>query len=347
MTEVTPKKIYPRKGTQNQSECRLCMKLSDNNYLIKILSKIGKSKGLCEKIKRTCGINIEETDFLPKVICRNCDKFIEKISNFHKTCQQTQFELRQNVSVKRMHLSPGIKTTKRHDASYETSEHREAQSKKRLPFGITPLKELNVNNTSNYHTQLPQNFVAIQPIGCDTNVQDENRIPTINYHKIGIALKTMQPAVIANAVLETPSIEAEVKKSLLQKLETSCKNICKRKGKISVLLDTSFTGIAEFKLEKLWKEMLEHPFLIDMLNAVSGMKEANYPDELRLKYCFLYSTLMNIRWHELSLFQRINTVLLIEGGCSKQVCTNLDLAVRHCLRRVNFMPNFQLNVPIL
>ena len=55
-----------------------------------------------------------------------------------------------------------------------------------------------------------------------------------------------------------------------------------------------------------------HPFLIDMLNAMTG-KEIdikNTTDELKVKYCFIYSIIMNIRWHELSLFQRVNTVLL-------------------------------------
>jgi hypothetical protein len=78
----------------------------------------------------------------------------------------------------------------------------------------------------------------------------------------------------------------------------------------------------DFSIDLLWKEMItHHPFLIDMLNAMTG-KEIdikNTTDELKVKYCFIYSIIMNIRWHELSLFQRINTVLLIEGGCGKQV----------------------------
>ena len=32
---------------------------------------------------------------------------------------------------------------------------------------------------------------------------------------------------------------------------------------------------------------------------------------------------MNIRWHEIGLFQRINTVLLIEGRCGKPVRVEL------------------------
>ena len=105
-------------------------------------------------------------------------------------------------------------------------------------------------------------------------------------------------------------------------MEESCKKLCTRKGKVSVLLDGDYKGIAEFKLDRLWQEIVEnHPFLIDLLNTVVGssIDIMETSEDLKLKYCFLYSILMNCRWHELSLMQRINTFLVIEGGCSKQV----------------------------
>ena len=41
--------------------------------------------------------------------------------------------------------------------------------------------------------------------------------------------------------------------------------------------------------------------------------------EFQVKNSFLYSILMNERWHELNLVNRVNTVLIIEGGCTKKV----------------------------
>ena len=75
-------------------------------------------------------------------------------------------------------------------------------------------------------------------------------------------------------------------------------------------------------MDKLWQEIVNHhPFLIDIFNTVTGTTTdiEETTEDLKLKYCFLYSVLMNCRWHELSLMQRINTFLIIEGGCSKQV----------------------------
>ena len=67
------------------------------------------------------------------------------------------------------------------------------------------------------------------------------------------------------------------------------------------------------------------PFFIEIMNAVSrknlGMENTEH--DVRVKFCFLYSVLMNERWHELSLLKRVNTILIIEGGCTKKVCTVL------------------------
>ena len=59
------------------------------------------------------------------------------------------------------------------------------------------------------------------------------------------------------------------------------------------------------------------PFAISVMNAISG--KSSTTEDLRVKYSFLYSILMIERWHELSVLKRVNTVLIIEGGCSKKV----------------------------
>ena len=82
-------------------------------------------------------------------------------------------------------------------------------------------------------------------------------------------------------------------------------------------------ALAEFNIDYLWGEILNNvPMLVKVLNAVAGqtfeIKEIK--TELKVKYCFIYSILMNTGWNELSLFQRINSIMAIEGGCSKKVC---------------------------
>ena len=76
-----------------------------------------------------------------------------------------------------------------------------------------------------------------------------------------------------------------------------------------------------FDLNKVWVELkTSHPYLVEIMNAVSGKKSAaETKRELQVKYSFLYSILMNERWHELNPVKRVNSVLIIEGGCTKKV----------------------------
>ena len=52
----------------------------------------------------------------------------------------------------------------------------------------------------------------------------------------------------------------------------------------------------DFNIDLLWKEMIKHhPFLTDLLNAMTGneININNRSDELKVKYCFIYSINMN------------------------------------------------------
>jgi hypothetical protein len=105
-------------------------------------------------------------------------------------------------------------------------------------------------------------------------------------------------------------------------INQNTQQLCKRKEKSSVLYNKCYKGLSEFKIDDVWEELiLHHSFFIDVLNTITGERcdIINTPEKLKTKYCFIYSILMFSRWHELSLFQRVNTILLLEGGCSKQV----------------------------
>jgi len=69
-----------------------------------------------------------------------------------------------------------------------------------------------------------------------------------------------------------------------------------------------------------------------------------------VKYSFLYSILMNERWHELNLVKRVNTVLIIEGGCTKKVsniihklvCLFLCVLYSHCGSVINLYIEYNI-----
>ena len=91
------KKIYKQETIQDK--CRLCPKTTDQKYLNRIFGK--NSVNLQEIILQICGIEVKETDYLPKVICRNCKTFLLKANDFRKECQLNQKKLNMVVSVKR------------------------------------------------------------------------------------------------------------------------------------------------------------------------------------------------------------------------------------------------------
>lgn len=138
--------------------------------------------------------------------------------------------------------------------------------------------------------------------------------------KIQRAASTKQATAVAHIIKQhCPNVLDELKKSLVNDINSSCKNLCKRKNGTSLYHGNSYESMKEIDFKKICDELKRtNPFLIDIFNAVSGLKE-DISRELQVKYSFIYSILMNIRWYELSVVQRVNTVLMIEGGCTKQV----------------------------
>lgn len=89
-----------------------------------------------------------------------------------------------------------------------------------------------------------------------------------------------------------------------------------------MLYGNSYESLRDFDFDRVWSEMEKNiPYLIEIMNAVSGTNTGieGTKRDLRVKFSFLYSILMSERWHELSLLKRVNTILIIEGGCTKQV----------------------------
>lgn len=136
------------------------------------------------------------------------------------------------------------------------------------------------------------------------------------------ALSSRDPVVLAAIIKEhCPSVMNATQKLLCEDIRKSCENLCRRSQAGSVLYGKDYESLRDVDFNKIWDELkANQPFLVELMNAVTDNDDIEgTTHELRVKYSFLYSILMNERWHELSLIKRMNTVLIIEGGCSKQV----------------------------
>ena len=161
-----------------------------------------------------------------------------------------------------------------------------------------------------------------------------------------IRVANTQPAVIADVIKQRcPSVIAALKLAIKDEITTACQALCRRSdGSVLFSNRNSFETLKDSDFDRVWTETKTNvPFFMDIMNAVSGknLGMENTELDVRVKFCFLYSVLMNERWHELSLLKRVNTILIIEGGCTKKVCTVFVYLYRLKWRSCSSLPNFE------
>ena len=102
-------------------------------------------------------------------------------------------------------------------------------------------------------------------------------------------------ATVLAAILKDhcPSVLQELRKAFGEELKTSCAKLCKR-SQGSVLYGNDYESIENFDFNKVWVELkTNHPFLIEIMNAVSGKENSVVEKklELQVKYSFFTPSL--------------------------------------------------------
>ena len=133
-------------------------------------------------------------------------------------------------------------------------------------------------------------------------------------------ISTGIPALISRAVFQIPSLRLAIKLDFLKEIDNACTELCKRKA-TSVLRGHHFNHLAQFSWSNILKEMSAQ--CEDLLEVLSTVTRGNRGAVIGMAY----GMLMQARNHEMSLCQRINTVLLMDGGAKKQVCYLLIILV--------------------
>lgn len=136
-------------------------------------------------------------------------------------------------------------------------------------------------------------------------------------HKLLNTVKSRLPSLVAEAVLRIPSVKKQIEYKLLQELDENCTKLCSKKNG-SILRNKDYTDMVKFQWSSLFQEMSSRcSFLREVLVTVA--KCSNKSRDPEPPICLCYSILLQQRNHELSLVQRINTVLLSEGNAKKMV----------------------------
>ena len=129
------------------------------------------------------------------------------------------------------------------------------------------------------------------------------------------------PEDIAEEALKINSIKGAIKLQLLKELDDQCKSLCVRtRGEPSVLKETSVEALESVEWCSVMTEMKERaPDVLDFIATVAAPKLKRNVEDQVPPVCMIYGMMMNQRWQELSLIQKIATVILGIGHSSKKV----------------------------
>jgi hypothetical protein len=130
------------------------------------------------------------------------------------------------------------------------------------------------------------------------------------------------PTFLARTVMEIPQLKKCVMVLLLEDINEKCKKLCaKTKEKPSVLRVTreQQRNLADFQWINLLREMKERvPEVLDILMAIA-IPRVKTDNSQVAPLCTAFGILMHLRSRELSLVQKINTVVIGAGNATKKV----------------------------
>lgn len=105
---------------------------------------------------------------------------------------------------------------------------------------------------------------------------------------------------------------------IIPHIEKECSMLCWRQQP-SELRKNDFPNMSTFTWDKLTNEMVSRcPVLLHILLTAMGYSKDNI-NEIAPRLSLCYAILMQSRNHELTLVQRLNTILMTNGNAKKQV----------------------------
>ena len=107
---------------------------------------------------------------------------------------------------------------------------------------------------------------------------------------------------------------------IIPQVEKECSMLCWRE-RPSELRKNDFSNMSTFTWDKVTNEMVSRcPVLLNILLTAMGYSKDDV-SEIAPRLSLCYAILMQSRNHELTLVQRLNTILMTNGNAKKQVCT--------------------------
>ena len=125
-------------------------------------------------------------------------------------------------------------------------------------------------------------------------------------------------------MFSTPILKSVVKHTMMKEIDEQCSNLSVRKisksGKQPSVLHVTRKETKK-KLEEFTRTKVKEraPDVLDFLCAI-GVPKLKDGDKQIPPLCTAYGILLNNRWKELSLIQKVITTLFGVGHCTAKVC---------------------------
>ena len=142
------------------------------------------------------------------------------------------------------------------------------------------------------------------------------------------------PTYLAKIITNIPQIKTCVHELYLKDINKQCKKLCAKSQEMRSVLRVNRNDHKNTKnfhwIDILRKIKERTPIHLDILVTVAVRKVKDDASQLPL-LCVAMGILMNIRSRELSLVQKVNSVILGSGGVPKKVkwCKNIRLIPQH------------------
>ena len=157
-------------------------------------------------------------------------------------------------------------------------------------------------------------------------------IPKVVIPNLLKSVQRRNPRDIAKERLKVESIKRTIKLQLLQQIDNQCQELCVRsRGEPSVLKDSSVGALEGVKWSNIMQEMKDRaPDVLDFIATVATPRLKKNVDEQVPPVCMIYAMTMNQGWQELSLIQKIATIILGIGHSNKKVKLMKALYITVC-----------------
>ncbi|XP_062571098.1 uncharacterized protein LOC134233123 [Saccostrea cucullata] len=309
MAASTPRKFFSFiKYTPRTKKfiCLLCgNKTEDSNLRRKLFQGSSKTE-YCVLIEKYLHIDINP-DTHTDTVCRKCAREINKVnetvlklkSNYERTISSLLESHGQETSKRLASLEPETSVKKRNLFPGECQTGSEDIDQYFQPFSETDDYKENKDSSQNRDAKL------VQLLECG-NIKE-----------------------FSEEIFQIPNVLECLKNKIYQILQSEIRNIVS-KGFNSVLRRKDKQAVQSFSLEKVLKEwQKEAPVFLEILETIVSnpsqtRNKCKKDDALLPGIVSVGSKLLSIHNQELSLFQHINSIILLKGGCKKSTFRRLN-----------------------